>query len=69
MRLFRWLWPLILPAPYCCPIWKVKSLQRLPLALLSPMERGASSMPEEGGTHFLAKFVLSSKIPPLISSP
>ena len=28
MRLFRWPWPLILPAPYCFPIWKVKSLQR-----------------------------------------
>ena len=35
MRPFRWLWPLILSAPYCCPIWKVKSLQSLSLALLS----------------------------------
>ena len=38
MRPFRWPWPLILPAPYCCPIWKVKRLQDLSLALLSDGE-------------------------------
>ena len=50
MRLFRWPWPLILSAPYCCPIWKVKSLQSLSLALLSD---GEGSLIDAGGKRFL----------------
>ena len=63
MRLFRWPWPLFSSSPYCCPIWKVKSLQSLPLALLSPMERGSSSMPGEGIGSPLLLFELSKGEP------
>ena len=63
MRPFRWLWPLRKHLPYCCPIWKVKSLQSLSLALPSPMERGASSMPGEGIGSPLLLFELSKGEP------
>jgi hypothetical protein len=45
------------------PIWKVKSLQSLSLALLSPMERGSSSMPGEGIGSPLLLFELSKGEP------